>query len=153
MWPSEKQENVPSSPNAKQESTDAIVAYVGKGVTFTGTVSYSGTVRIDGIVDGEIQTDGTVLVGADAVITATVRAGTLVCMGTITGDVTAQERIQLLAPAVLTGGVKTPKLSIEDGVRFNGTIEMTQAVRAVTRDTSRRSIEDHSASPLRRATA
>jgi cytoskeletal protein CcmA (bactofilin family) len=166
MWQPEKQDNkrstpslsrmedsIPASPNSRPESTDAIVAFVGKGVEFKGTISYSGTVRIDGFLDGEIHTDGTLLVGEEAVITAKVSAGTIVCMGKITGDVTAKEKIKLLAPAVLNGGVKTPMLSIEDGVLFNGTLEMTQAVRDMTRDTSLRSVDDPDTSPLRRATA
>jgi cytoskeletal protein CcmA (bactofilin family) len=166
MWQPEKQDNrrstqslssmedgIPTSPNTRPESTEAVVAFVGKGVEFKGTISYSGTVRIDGLLDGEIHTDGTLLVGEDAVLTAKVSAGTIVCMGKITGDVMAKERIKLLAPAVLNGGVKTPMLSIEDGVLFNGTLEMTQAVRDVSRETPVRSVDDSSVSPIRRATA
>lgn len=89
---------VPISPSTLPESADAIVAFIGKGVEFKGTISYSGTVRIDGFLDGEIHTDGTLLVGEEAVITAKVSAGTIVCMGKITGDVTAKEKIKLLAP-------------------------------------------------------
>ena len=44
-----------------------ISAFVGKGVEFKGTISYKGTVRIDGYLDGEIHTDGVLLVGEEAV--------------------------------------------------------------------------------------
>ncbi len=166
MWQPEKQDNrrstqslsnmedgVPTSPNTRPESTEAVVAFVGKGVEFKGTISYSGTVRIDGFLDGEIHTEGTLLVGEEAVLTAKVSAGTIVCMGKLTGDVVAKEKIKLLAPAVLNGGVKTPMLSIEDGVLFNGTLEMTQAVREVPRETSLRSVDDSVVSTIKRATA
>lgn len=166
MWQPEKQDNrranqslsnleegVPTSPNTRPESTEAVVAFVGKGVEFKGTISYSGTVRIDGLLDGEIHTDGTLLVGEEAVLTAKVSAGTIVCMGKITGDVVAKEKIKLLAPAVLNGGVKTPMISVEDGVLFNGTLEMTQAIREVSRDTSLRSVDEQGVSTLKRAMA
>jgi cytoskeletal protein CcmA (bactofilin family) len=146
-------DSIPVSPHTKPESADAIVAFVGKGVEFKGTISYVGTVRIDGSLDGAIQTDGTLLVGPEAVITAKVNAGTLVCMGMISGDVTAKEKIKLLAPAVLNGGVNTPKLSIEDGVFLNGTVEMTEAARKVIREMPLRSADDQENSPLRRAAA
>jgi len=129
------------------------VAFIGKGVEFKGTMSYSGTVRIDGVLDGEVHTDGTLLVGEEAVLTAKVSAGTIVCMGRITGDVIAKEKIKLMAPGVLSGGVKTPSLSMEEGVQFNGTLEMTQAVKDMSRDTSLRSIDDSDGSPLQRAAA
>ncbi len=166
MWQPEKQDNrrsnqslsnleegVPTSPNTRPESTEAVVAFAGKGVEFKGTISYSGTVRIDGLLDGEIHTDGTLLVGEEAVLTAKVSAGTIVCMGKITGDVVAKEKIKLLAPAVLNGGVKTPMISVEDGVLFNGTLEMTQTVREATRDTSNRSADEQSLSPVKRVAA
>ena len=54
-------------------------------------------------------------------------AGTIVCKGKITGDIAAKERVKLRAPAVFNGSMKTPMLSIEDGVLFNGGLEMTQA--------------------------
>lgn len=61
-------------------------------------------------------------------------AGTIVCKGKITGDICAKEKIKLRSPAVISGGVKTPMLSIEEGVLFNGTLEMAQGVREVQRE-------------------
>ncbi len=115
--------------SARGENTEDISAFVGKGVEFKGTISYSGTVRIDGSLDGEIRTDGTLLIGEDAVLQAKVTAGVIVCKGKITGDVVAKERVKLRAPAVVNGSVKTPMLSMEDGVLFNGGLEMSQGPR------------------------
>ena len=110
------------------EETEDIIAFVGKGVEFKGVISYSGTVRIDGFLDGEIHTDGVLLVGDEAVIQAKVTAGTIVCKGKITGDIAAKERVKLRAPAVFNGSMNTPMLSIEDGVLFNGGLEMSQGM-------------------------
>ena len=85
--------------------------------------------RIDGYLDGEIHTDGVLLIGEEAVIQAKVTAGTIVCKGKITGDIAAKERVKLRAPAVFNGSMKTPMLSMEDGVLFNGGLEMSQGVR------------------------
>ncbi len=102
-------------------------AFIGKDVKFKGNISYNGTIRIDGHMEGEIHTDGTLLVGEEAVITATVSAGTIICRGKITGDIKAGERVKLQTPAVLNGSVSTPVLSMEDGVLFNGSCEMKKA--------------------------
>ncbi|MBI3356590.1 MAG: polymer-forming cytoskeletal protein [Nitrospirae bacterium] len=123
-----------SSQSARPETGEDVSAFVGKGVEFKGTITYSGTVRIDGTLDGEIHTEGVLLIGEEAVITAKVTAGTIVCKGKITGDIHAKEKIKLRAPAVVSGGVKTPMLSIEEGVLFNGTLEMAQGVREVQRE-------------------
>ena len=116
------------------EGTGDISAFVGKGVEFKGTISYSGTVRIDGYLDGEIHTDGVLLIGEEAVIQAKISAGTIVCKGKITGDVVAKECVKLRAPAVMNGSIKTPMLSMEDGVLFNGALEMAHSVRDLPRD-------------------
>lgn len=139
MWKPDKQDGVRavfdepeggaamSSVSSKMETTPDVSAFIGKGVDFKGTIIYNGTVRIDGSLEGEVQTDGVLLIGEEAVLKAKVTAGTVVCKGKITGDVTATEKIRLRAPAVLDGGVKAPMLSIEEGVLFNGTIEMTRS--------------------------
>ena len=147
MWGQEKQEETSSSEQEGEEVTTAtassiaegagdISAFVGKGVEFKGTISYSGTVRIDGYLDGEIHTDGVLLIGEDAVIQAKITAGTIVCKGKITGDVVAKECVKLRAPAVMNGSVKAPMLSMEDGVLFNGALEMAHGVRELPRDAS-----------------
>lgn len=118
------------------EGTGDISAFVGKGVEFKGTISYSGTVKIDGYLDGEINTDGVLLIGEEAVIQAKITAGTIVCKGKITGDVAAKECVKLRAPAVMNGSVKTPILSMEDGVLFNGALEMAHSVRELPRETT-----------------
>ncbi|MEC4674065.1 MAG: polymer-forming cytoskeletal protein [Nitrospirota bacterium] len=104
-----------------------VSAFVGEGVEFKGVISYEGTVRIDGHLEGEIYTQGTLIIGQGAVINAKVEAGTIVCQGHIVGDIIAKEKIQLLAPAVMDGSVKTPSLSMEEGVLFNGTCKMGSA--------------------------
>ncbi len=106
---------------------DEVIAFVGRGVEFKGVITYNGTVRIDGRLDGEIHTEGVLVVGEDAVIAAQVTAGTVISRGKITGDIVASGKVRLLAPAVLNGSVKAPLLSIEEGVLFNGSLEMAKA--------------------------
>ena len=101
-----------------------VSAFVGEGVEFKGVINYQGTVRIDGQLEGEIHTSGVLIVGQGAVIDAKVEAGTIICQGKIIGDIVAREKIQLMSPAVLDGSLKTPSLSMEEGVLFNGTCEM-----------------------------
>ena len=109
---------------------DEIIAFLGKGTEFKGIITYEGTVRIDGRVEGEVITKGTLVIGESAVIHAEVSAGTVIIGGRVTGNIMASEKVQLLAPAVLTGAVKTPLLVIEEGVRFNGSCEMGESALA-----------------------
>jgi cytoskeletal protein CcmA (bactofilin family) len=147
MWGQEKREEMSLNVQEGEKVTTIaaspitdgagdISAFVGKGVEFKGTISYIGTVRIDGYLDGEIHTDGMLLIGEDAVIQAKITAGTIVSKGKITGEVIAKECVKLRTPAVMNGSVKTPVLSMEDGVLFNGALEMAHGVRELPRDAS-----------------
>ena len=62
------------------------------------------------------------------------------CKGKITGDIVAKERVKLRAPAVVSGSVKTPVLSMEDGVIFNGDLEMAHTVRELPREAPLRQV-------------
>ncbi len=117
------------------DGSSDVIAFVGKGVEFKGVISYNGTVRIDGHLDGEIHTEGVLLIGEDASITAKISAGTVISKGKITGDIAAKEKVRLLSPAEFNGSVKTPVLSMEEGVLFNGNCEMSRAeVRELSRE-------------------
>jgi cytoskeletal protein CcmA (bactofilin family) len=146
MWKKDKSDNDDADEqSAGEQGQDAaaqaedVIAFVGKGVEFKGTITYNGTVRIDGILDGEIHTEGTLLIGEEAVLTAKVSAGTVISKGKITGDISAKEKVRLLSPAILNGSVKAPTLSMEEGVLFNGNIEMARAeVRELSREAAMR---------------
>lgn len=152
MWKKDKADNTDAVEQTTGEEgqdgaanqAEDVIAFVGKGVEFKGTITYNGTVRIDGHLDGEIHTDGTLLVGEEAVLTAKVSAGTVISKGKITGDIAAKEKVRLLSPAILNGSVKSPTLSMEEGVLFNGTIEMA---RAEVRELSREAAVRASAAP------
>ncbi|HET6465735.1 MAG TPA: polymer-forming cytoskeletal protein [Nitrospiria bacterium] len=109
----------------KEGVGDEVIAFLGKGTEFKGMITYNGTIRIDGHVEGEIVTEGTLVVGEGAVIHAEISAGTVINGGKITGNVTALEKVQLLPTAVVDGSIKTPVLIIEEGVRFNGNCQMS----------------------------
>jgi cytoskeletal protein CcmA (bactofilin family) len=142
-------EKVSTTSEAHMANGDDVSAFIGIGVELKGMITYNGTVRIDGQVDGEIHTDGTLLVGPEAVIKAKVTAGTIISRGRITGDIVATGRVGLLAPAVQNGLVRSPRLSIEEGVLFNGNLEMVQA-KELDDDQSSRGA---SVTPIRMSTA
>lgn len=110
--------------NQKTGTEEENFTFLGKGVDFKGIVNFDGTVRIDGQLEGEIHTTGTLIVGDFAVIKGIISAGTVVTSGKINGTVTAIEKIQILKPGVLIGDIRTPAISIEEGSHFHGMCDM-----------------------------
>ena len=114
--------------NGQDSGKGNIIAFLGKETLFRGYLQFEGTVRIDGVLEGEIHSKNTLIVGDGAVITGTVNVGRIVCGGTVNGKVIASESIQFIKPSNIKGEIKTPVLMIEEGVIFNGQCEMTTGV-------------------------
>ncbi len=101
-----------------------ITAFLGKGTEFKGVLSFGGTIRVDGAVDGEVVSKDTLIAGDEAYLHGEISVGTLISSGKVVGNIVASQKVHLLAPAVVEGTIKTPKLIIEDGVTFDGKCEM-----------------------------
>src|SRR5947208_9757606 len=99
---------------------DEEITFLGKGAQFKGVITYEGTIRIDGRLEGEIHTKGTLMVGEHAVIEGDINADVVVCGGQINGNIVASEKVQLLSTGIVTGTIKTPLLSVEEGVGLHG---------------------------------
>ena len=86
MW-SKKTKNDPYTMSGEESFT-----FLGKGSQFKGIVTFEGTIRIDGRLEGEIHTKGTLVVGEHAVIEGDVSADVVISGGRVTGNIVASEK-------------------------------------------------------------
>jgi cytoskeletal protein CcmA (bactofilin family) len=100
---------------------------LGREARFSGKLTFEGAVRIDGKFEGEIQTNDLLLIGPGAEVKATLNVGSVVINGSVEGDITAKESVQIKAPGRLRGNVTTPALEIEKGVTFDGSCTMSKS--------------------------
>lgn len=105
-------------------SKDEINAFLGSGTVYEGKLSFQGAVRIDGVFTGEITSDGSLIVGKDAVIEGTLQVGELLLSGKFTGQVAATRRVVIHKAGVLEGTVNAPALIMEDGAVMQGQVNM-----------------------------
>lgn len=101
-----------------------IRAFLGEGTQFKGVLSFSGAVRIDGQVEGEVVGDEVLIIGEPGQVKAEIEVGTLVVSGRVQGTISAKQRVELLASSRVTGTIRTPCLVVADGAVFNGSCEM-----------------------------
>jgi cytoskeletal protein CcmA (bactofilin family) len=96
----------------------------GKDSLLKGKVNSEGIFRLDGKIEGEIYHSGTLIIGDTAVIKGKVEATTLILNGSLEGEVTAKERMEIHARGRLFGTVLTPIFVIQDGGIFEGNCKM-----------------------------
>ncbi len=101
-----------------------IKAFLGPGSQFEGTLVFDEVVRMDGVFRGEVTSKDTLIIGESADIQAEVNVGTFILSGRFKGNVKAQSRVELRAPAKVDGTIDTPVLMVEEGVIFNGNLAM-----------------------------
>ncbi len=120
-----KNETESKPANSGSGPTD-MKAVLGKGSEFEGTLKFEGTVRIDGKFQGEVHSEGTLIVGENAVINGNVYVDSAVVSGEIRGNVKAKNRVELRAPGKLYGDMESPAIIIEEGVIFDGNCRMSK---------------------------
>lgn len=97
---------------------------VAAGTVVRGTLRGAEETRVDGRVEGTIQVEHHVEVGASGSFQAEANVVSLSVAGRAEGTVTAQDFIQLLPGAQVQANLKAPRIILEENVRFVGRIEM-----------------------------
>src|SRR5678809_296996 len=112
----------PSTPVAQQAEPRRIerdLVNIGKSVVIKGDLQGSEDLTIEGQVEGKIELKDNVLtIGPNGRIRAQVFAKTVVVLGTVTGNVTASEKVDIRDGATVDGDVVSPKVSIAEGAQF-----------------------------------
>lgn len=109
----------PTRPMA-QNPTGAGTAYLDKGCRISGKLFFEGPARIDGQVDGEITSKDTIMVGDSAVVTAQIKAGSVIVAGKVSGDISATNRLEIRPSAKVVGNLTSPVLVVHEGAVFEG---------------------------------
>jgi cytoskeletal protein CcmA (bactofilin family) len=110
----------PQAPPAETE----LVGHLYKGSRVSGQLMFQGPAMIDGNVEGEIQCQGTLTIGAGAEVRAKISSQVVVIRGKVEGNVTAKEKVELVAPARVVGNINAPRLTVTEGVVFDGDCSM-----------------------------
>jgi len=101
-----------------------ICAIIEEGCKFEGNLSFSGVVRIAGVVNGSVFSNDTLIISEGAVINADINANVVIISGSVKGNVKASSRVEIRRPARFEGTVVAPSLVVEECVIFHGVTKM-----------------------------
>jgi len=103
-----------------RSNSKALLTMILDGAELEGTLTVPHSVRIDGKLKGKLETTETVTIGISGVVEADVTARNAIIGGTVIGNLTASERVELESHASLTGDLKAKILVINEGATFKG---------------------------------
>jgi cytoskeletal protein CcmA (bactofilin family) len=95
-------------------------AYLDSRTKINGKLSFEGPVQIDGQIEGEIVAGDHLVIGQGALVTAKIKAASVVVAGTISGEVTATQRIEIRPSAKISGNLAAPIVVMHEGAVFEG---------------------------------
>jgi cytoskeletal protein CcmA (bactofilin family) len=115
---------------AKTEADPALkeIGLLGTDTKFEGAIRFTGTLRIDGVVVGNISSEpgsGSVLIiNQQATVQGDIVSDSVLISGKVEGNVRAEERVEIFRSGLLKGDVFTNDIMIEGGAEFQGYCHM-----------------------------
>jgi len=110
-----------SNSNGKYLSNTTLI---GSNSTITGHINCQGDIRIDGIVNGNIVSDGKVVIGTEAKVNGNVNSEKADIFGYVKGDINVVDKLRILDKANLIGDITTSHLCVEETAFFIGVCNM-----------------------------
>lgn len=134
MWKKKEPEPIPSRPAApppppsRPQPRSEAVASIGPSVVIRGEVAGQENLRIQGQIEGKVALKGQdVTVGRSGKVQADIHAKAIRIEGEVVGDLYGEQEIIIDASGQVTGNLVAPRVILENGSRFKGSIDMESA--------------------------
>ena len=123
----------PSAPRS-QPPPSKERALIGPSIEIRGTLSGGEDLIVEGLVEGKIElAQHSVTIGTSGRIKADIQGRNIVVMGEVEGNLLGSEQIILRQSSRVRGNLAAPRVSLEDGADFKGSIDMTSKPAVVTK--------------------
>jgi cytoskeletal protein CcmA (bactofilin family) len=97
---------------------------IGSKITIRGSVSGNQDLVVEGRIEGRVSLENRLTVEESGVIEADLEVVDASFKGEVRGDVTATRSAVLHPSARVLGNIRAPRLVIEEGARFSGSVDM-----------------------------
>ena len=107
-------------------SSGRLIMNLGTSIVIKGDLSASEDLTLYGKMEGSVTLHGghTLTIGRHADIRAAIDAKAVVIQGTVTGNVTAREKVEIQTTGSVAGDVSSPRLAIADGASIKGKVHV-----------------------------
>jgi cytoskeletal protein CcmA (bactofilin family) len=144
IWKKAESEEAPSKEHALPAPAPAPVsrqqsqppqdrALIGPSIEIQGTLNGAEDLQIEGRVDGKIELpQHTITIGKNGRVKADIVGRTIVVMGEVNGNLFGEEQIILHQSSRVWGNLFAPRVTLEDGAQFKGSIDMSSKADSIS---------------------
>jgi len=105
--------------------SSAGTAALGQSIRIEGTLTGNEDLTINGTVTGTVQVNGHALtIGTNGKVEAALYAKSVTVEGQVTGNISADDKIQITPTGSVAGDLRAPRIALDDGAQFKGRVEM-----------------------------
>jgi len=111
-----------------RRTLDSVIRFtssVGEETVFTGSFNGGENIVVRGLVQGESDVQGIVVVTDTGQWQGKLIADVVIIAGKVTGDIIAREKIEVHSTGHISGNLHSPHIAIERGAIHDGHIDMT----------------------------
>jgi cytoskeletal protein CcmA (bactofilin family) len=112
---------------------------IGRGISISGDVKADSNLRVEGLIEGHnVQSSQDVEIAECGRVVANVSAKVVRIAGEVTGDISGSEKVMIARSGKVQGNIVAPRVQLEDGALFRGSIDMNPASAAESRPAAAR---------------
>lgn len=118
---------------------EKISTLIGAGTVFNGDFIVQDTMRVDGTINGNCTSKGTLILGEEGKIVGNISAQNIFISGEVKGDIVSTGKLEVLSTGKVTGDIRARKLVVDEDAYFDGrctmaTEQTSQAAKEVKKD-------------------
>lgn len=117
------------SPDERKSEETTIISL---GVKIEGKVKSNGNIRVEGQIEGDISSQGSIVIGGNGEVNGQLNADVISIAGTVTGTVKAKNKLTIEEKGNLKGDIFTKTLIVKEGAQFDGKCKMGESYSSQT---------------------
>lgn len=121
----------PKPPFNRRKGDGIPLSIIARDMTITGDMETKGVVKVEGRVKGTLRAEAQIIISPGALIEGDLYTKEAVVAGEVKGTINASERVELQATALVRGDIATPRISILEGGKVTGEVNMTEGEQKV----------------------
>lgn len=102
-------------------ATESIIS---EDCVFSGNINTRGSLKVEGIIEGSVNGAKEVFIAKTARINGDIVCERCIVYGSVNGNITASESVEVMSIGSVCGDIKTSRIMIEDGGFFCGKLDM-----------------------------
>ncbi|WP_142713139.1 bactofilin family protein [Fodinibius sediminis] len=102
------------------------VNMISEGTTLEGTIKTTSDIRVAGVIDGEANAEGKVIISSSGEVKGNIKATDADIAGKVDGEIRVNNKLILRESALVEGDIYTKTLLVEEGAQINGGFHMTE---------------------------